>query len=434
MKRALSFFLVLSLLFLCACATQHTEKEAASPEPVLPSYSAKAEETLSPAPSAAPDPEPETAPEPTPEPQAALLEIGMTADQRTGALRDGRAETCCRFAPGASLTVTAAEEMGGLSLVWYDRPQAWILECGGEILSCGGQGFLHEFVPLPHPAREITIRFPEAESTRLSEICAYSPGRLPETVQVWEEPCERADILLIPTHADDEFVFFGGIIPLYAAGRGLDVQVIYMISHYGSLRIRCHELLDALWYAGIRHYPVVNSAPDREIFSVKEAERLYGEDAFVDFQVEQIRRFRPLVIVTHDENGEYRQGNHMFTALSLERAVELASDASYQSESAERWGVWDTPKTYLHLYGAESDRTVLDFETPLEAFGGKTAFSVAEEAFALHASQAEWHFRVYESGHPYDCHSFGLFRSLVGPDSEKTDLMENLTASDWRDG
>ena len=360
------------------------------------------------------------------------LDVTLRAAQRTAALRDGKADTACRFRAGETLTVSAGEEIGALYLVWHDRPRPWTLECGGESLACGTQGFVHEFVPLPRGATELTIRFPDTGERRLGELRAFSPGRPDESVQRWLPPWEEADILVAATHADDEFVFFGGLLPLYAAERGLRVQTVYLIDHFYSARLRCHELLDALWYAGVRHYPVVNDAPDREIYSVKDAEHLYGENSFTDFLVEQLRRFRPLVVVTHDENGEYRQGCHMFTALSMERAVLLSADAEYQPDSAERYGVWDVPKTYLHLYGDESERTVLDYETPLAAFGGRTAFTVAEEAFALHASQQEWHFRVYERGHAYDSHSFGLWRSLVGPDRAKNDLMENLDAAALR--
>ena len=361
--------------------------------------------------------------------EAQPLEIRLSARQKTAVLLDGKAETGCRFGAGDTLTITAGEEIGALYLVWFDRPQPWTLECGGESIPCGQQGFFHEYVALPHAARELTIRFPETGAIRLGELQAFSPGLPDGSVQRWLPPCEEADLLLAATHADDEFVFFGGILPLYAGERGLEVQVVYLISHFGSARIRCHELLDALWYAGVRHYPVVNDAPDREIYSVKDAEHLYGKNAFTDFLVEQLRRFRPMVVVTHDENGEYRQGNHIFTALSMEKAVELAADAKYRPESAKRYGTWDTPKTYLHLYGPEEERTLLDYETPLSSFGGRTAFAVAEEAFALHVSQKTTHFRVYESGHAYDCHSFGLYRSLVGPDREKNDLFENLDAA-----
>ena len=107
--------------------------------------------------------------------------------------------------------------------------------------------------------------------------------------------------------------------------------------------------------------------------------------------------------------------------------MELAADAGYEPESAGRWGLWDTPKTYLHLYGPEEERTVLDYETPLAAFGGKTAFEVAREAYALHKSQQKLHFRVYGFDSGFDSHSFGLYRSLVGPDAERNDLMENIT-------
>lgn len=420
MKKSLLLLLTLALL-LCACAAEPEPQAAPSAGPVP---------TAAPEATAAPTPQPTVVP--TPQPEAAQLSISLQGAQHLSLLQDGKFDTACALPAGGTITVTAEEEIGSLYLSWYDHPLPWTLETPSGAAAAGESGFLHEYVALPAPAREVTIRLPETARVRLSDICAFSPGRLPDWVQVWQPPCEEADLLVVPTHADDEFLFFGGLLPLYAAERGLRVQVVYMISHYHSLRERCDELLNALWLAGVRNYPVVHTAPDREIYSVGEAEYLYGKTNFLDFQVEQIRRFRPLIIVTHDENGEYRQGNHMFTALSMEKAVELAADASYQPRSAEKYGVWDTPKTYLHLYGPEEERTVLDYETPLDAFGGKTAFAVAEEAYALHRSQQQLAFRVYEAGHAYDCHSFGLFRSLVGPDDDRNDLMEHLHPADWR--
>ena len=85
--------------------------------------------------------------------------------------------------------------------------------------------------------------------------------------------------------------------------------------------------------------------------------------------------------------------------------------------------MWDVPKTYLHLYGPWDERTVLDYETPLEAFGGRTAYEVALAGLEEHHSQLHWDFEVYSFDSPYDSHSFGLYRSLVGEDVEKNDLM-----------
>ena len=430
-KGALGCLLALCLI-LSACA---------APETVQTPAGAEAAASSAPAPEPTPEPTSEAAPEPSGEPaseaapvfipEARPLAIRLQAGRPTEPLSDGDLNTVCTFSKGEALEISADEPIGGLYLIWYDRPLPCTLQSGGETVPVGEQGFLHEYVPLSGNGQSLVFRLPE-EELRIAEIRAFSPGRPPEDVQLWQSPCAEADILLVSTHADDEFIFFGGLLPLYAAGRGLAVQVVYTISHYNSLRVRCHEMLDALWLAGIRHYPVVNDAPDREIYSLGDAEWIYGKDGFADFLVEQIRRFRPLVIVTHDEKGEYKQGCHMLTAMSLEKAVVLAADAGFQPESAERWGLWDTPKTYLHLFGPEDERTVLDYETPLGSFGGKTALAVAEEAFALHVSQQSLHFRVYERGHAYDSHSFGLFRSLVGQDRQRDDLMENIDRAAWR--
>ena len=81
------------------------------------------------------------------------------------------------------------------------------------------------------------------------------------------------------------------------------------------------------------------------------------------------------------------------------------------------------PKCYLHLY-AESPIT-FDWRVPLDAFGGRTALEVAQEAFAKHVSQAHTRYTVEDSGYG-DCRLFGLYRSLVGPDENHDDLFENL--------
>lgn len=43
----------------------------------------------------------------------------------------------------------------------------------------------------------------------LNELRLYGPGDLPKDVQRWNPPCEKADLLLIPTIRDED-LFFGG--------------------------------------------------------------------------------------------------------------------------------------------------------------------------------------------------------------------------------
>ena len=162
--------------------------------------------------------------------------------------------------------------------------------------------------------------------------------------------------------------------------RGLAVQVAYLVNHY-DWQPRPQELLDALWTMGIRNYPVIGPFPDYYVLSLEAAQQSFGEENVIAYQVGLLRRFKPLVAVGHDREGEYGHGAHRLNALALEQAVVYAADASYDVESAAQYGVWDTPKLYLHF--ADENPIILDVETPLESFGGKTAFEVASEAMLL---------------------------------------------------
>ena len=70
----------------------------------------------------------------------------------------------------------------------------------------------------------------------------------------------------------------------------------------------------------------------------------------------------------------------------------------------------------------------MDWRKPLDAFGGKTAFDIAEAAFACHISQQKTEYKVEDFG-PYDNARFGLAFSTVGEDVEKNDFFENLTGT-----
>ena len=363
-----------------------------------------------------------------PEETARLLPVSLSlGEERSLPLLDGDYRTDLPLR-GEAVTVRAEEEIAALYLIWGDYPEAWELEAEGTRYREGENGFLHELVLLESPADSLTIHTPAAE-TRLCDLYAYGAGSLPDEVQRWERPGDRAELLLFSTHADDELVFFGGLIPYYAQVCGKSVQVVYMTTNYydeDDYRLRPHEALNGLWTAGARLYPVTNMQPDHICWSVGEAEKLYDAEQFLAFQVEQIRRFRPEVIVTQDHDGEYGHGVHQLAVRTLERAVEAAADSAQFPESAAEYGVWDTPKTYLHLYGPEEERTVLNYETPAETLGWRSPFEIARLAYEKHETQQKWDFEVYGYESEYDSHSFGLYRSLVGQDEERRDLFEHL--------
>ena len=88
------------------------------------------------------------------------------------------------------------------------------------------------------------------------------------------------------------------------------------------------------------------------------------------------------------------------------------------------------PKTYLHFY--EENTVEMDWEIPLESYGGITAKEAAARCYKKHKSQQIWGYSV-NYGDKWDCRQFGLYRSLVGTDT-KADFMENIfPISDIRD-
>ena len=423
----LTVLLVLTLLTVFALLMDENTPGAAQPD-------------MTPAPQDAPTPEPTPlptpvpTPAPTPVPQYAAEQLPLTADvDETAAkhLLDGNYYSDYTFPADTTITLTAEEEISSLYIIFGSYPDEWTLRTEGGEQLCGQNGYLHEYISLDTPSKSIEISLGDRE-VLIRDVYAFTDGYLPGFVQTWQTIEGGADILVFPTHYDDELLFFGGLIPYYSVVRGLRVQVAYMTSNYlttfSNYRFRPHEALNGLWVCGDHFYPMTNEVDDYECRSYWAAVNHYGEDTFVEFQVEMIRRFKPLVIVTHAEDGEYGHGAHMLTALSVERAVEAAADPEQFPDSAEKYGVWDTPKTYLHYYGPARDITWIGYELRSLELGWKSPFQVAQEAYRQHVTQQQWEgFYVYGYGHPFDSHRFGLYRTLVGPDDKHDDLMEHVS-------
>lgn len=352
----------------------------------------------------------------------------------------------------------------GISSIYieFDRvPECYTLTdmITGESISCGKNGFLHEFIALEElfgvPSAEVELSFDK--ETVIADIYAFSAGELPEWVQIWEKPCEEADLLLLSSHSDDEQLFFAGILPYYAVERGLKVQVAYVIQHFevnGSRNHqRPHEQLDGLWAVGIRNYPVMSHFPDLYAESkdrekaFKQAEAVFGKqgityDDFIAYITECLRRFKPLVVVSHDLNGEYGHGTHVLVSSALTEAIEYAADEGRYPESAKAYGTWQVEKTYLHLY--EENTIVMDWDVPLDSLGGKTPFEVTRDGFDCHKSQHwTWFYRwIYGTAEKpiakaaeirkYSPCKYGLYYTTVGADIMGGDFFENVVSYEER--
>lgn len=360
-------------------------------------------------------------------------------------LTDGSERSHTAAEEGGSVTVTREDGISFLYIVFDRIPEQWTMTdiSDGASAVCGENSFLHEYVDVASKlgCKPKTIRLDFPLGTSIDEIYAFGEGDIPDWVQRWSPPCEQADVLLLSSHADDEQLFFAGVLPIYAGERGLNVQVVYLVSHFYNTaeyeRVRPHEQLDGLWTVGVRNYPVMSDFPDLYSESLEEALSVYGwygfgYDDFTEFLTGVLRRFKPLVVVTHDVNGEYGHGTHVLCAAALMESVELAADETKYTYSAEQYGgTWQPEKVYLHLY--PENPIVLDLDVPLSAFDGKTAFQVSQDGFSKHLSQHwiwfyGWMYNVTRAadiGIYSPCY-YGLYHTSVGYDTGIGDLMENI--------
>lgn len=372
------------------------------------------------------------------------ITITGTGFANPAALTDGDRLTYTKVSGGGTVTVSADAGIDSLYIVFDRVPAEWTMTDGAAAIPCGQNGFLHEFVDvealLGGRPTSLTLHFPAG--TSIDEIYAFATDDIPDWVQIWQPPCEAADILLLSSHSDDEQLFFAGILPLYAGEKGLDVQVVYLVHHFDTHN-RPHEQLNGLWEVGVRHYPVISGFPDLYSESLDGAIAIYKSyghsyEDFCRYITTNIRRFRPQVLITHDPAGEYSHGTHILCTAAVQECLDYAADPAVYPDTADTYGTWDVPKTYLHLY--KENPIVMDFDTPLSAFGGKTAFQVSQDGFAHHKSQHwTWFYKwIYgtknkpitkasQINYLSPCR-YGLYRTTVGADVVGGDFFENLTS------
>ena len=308
---------------------------------------------------------------------------------------------------GSSITVTSKDgsPIGSIYVKWNKSVKPYELITDSETLSCGEYGFLHEFIALDNPSTAVTFSLPAEDPMGIYSLRIFTDNNVPADVQIWQPPCERADILLVSAHSDDEILFMGGIIPTYGAQQGARVQVAYMTEFWTTTPVREHEKLDGLWEDGLRYYPVCGNFKDVYSENLADAEKKYDLDAMTSYVAEIIDLFQPQVVVTHDFNGEYGHGFHMLTAKAVAAALETAA--------------FDVPKAYFHLY--PENMIHMELNVPLPSMGDRTALDVAKSAYLQHKSQ-QWCWFYVSDTYKYSCADFGLYKTTVGVDEEPSML------------
>ena len=330
--------------------------------------------------------------------------------------------------PWISIAAPAGMPIHGLYICFATMPEQWEVQIadGDDWLTYqqGDTRFLHTYVSLPEGAEKVrVITTSEGKSSmRINELYVLGEGDVPSWVQRWEPTHEKADILFISTHPDDELIFFGGAIPTYAAEQQRKVVVAYFTS---SNVARSSELLNGLWHMGVRNYPVIGTFRDAYAKNLATAYKNAGGKTKVrEWITELYRQYQPEVVVTHDTEGEYGHKQHIMVAEAAQDCIELAATEGECLDSFLKYGTWQVKKLYLHLW--QENQITFDWSVPLVSMNGSTSLELAIEAFDLHKTQASSGMSVTETGTEYDNRVFGLAYTTVGEDVRKDDFLENI--------
>ena len=350
------------------------------------------------------------------------ITVTMSDGRNSGELVDNSYYTYMTVRAGNNVKISSDKPIKYVYVKWYNIPKEYEVKYGDSTIKGGENGFLHELITLPYEVNEVTLNM--SVDNPICEIEAYSAGDLPQNVQVWEKPCDNADILVISSHADDEILFLGGVLAIYAGEKDLDVQVVYFSDYSNGVKIREHEKLDGLWMMGVTHYPDKANFDDLYSETLDQAMKLFDYDKVLSWHVEMIRKYKPLVVATQDIKGEYGHGTHMLIAKATMEAVDISGDANKYPESAKLYGVYDVPKTYLHLW--PENKIKLDTGKALTRFNGMNCVEIASASYKQHMSQ-QWCWFYVSDTNQYSIADFGLYRSLVGADTGN-DMMENVVS------
>lgn len=331
--------------------------------------------------------------------------------------------------PWIAITAPEGKPIAGLYVCFGNMPESWEIQTSDDGTDWftavpGDTRFLHAYVALPQPAQHVRLAVTSEKKTalRINDLFVLSEGDLPDWVQVWQPTEEKADILFLSTHPDDELIFFGGAIPTYAVEQQRKVVVAYFSR---SNTTRSSELLNGLWHMGVRTYPVIGNFKDSYAKNLKAAYKSAGGKGKVnEWIVGLYRQYKPEVVVTQDTNGEYGHKQHMMIADAAQNCIALAANEDEFTASTIAYGTWQVKKLYLHLY--PENQITFDWTVPLKSMNGATGIELAEEAYTLHKTQASSGMSVTETGMKYDNRVFGLAFTTVGEDVRKDDFLENI--------
>jgi LmbE family N-acetylglucosaminyl deacetylase len=177
-----------------------------------------------------------------------------------------------------------------------------------------------------------------------------------------------ASILVVSAHPDDETLFSGGTLAMYAKN-GHDVYILETTRGEGGeageprlttrenlAAFREHEVRQAARILGVRDIfflPYID--PYMEINGI--ARRIDAPLADFAAAIETyVQKIDPDLVITHGSNGEYGHPQHIYT----HRATRLALNSGRPGTALMSWSAWHTPSESERILNKDDHADIIN--------------------------------------------------------------------------
>lgn len=248
-------------------------------------------------------------------------------------------------------------------------------------------------------------------------LFAFVPSAQAKTTQAQSA---ETDILLVCAHPGDEYLFLPGILPIYGGEQGRRIVVVYLSAENEQQK---REALTSIAKLGDSITVKFADFPYMYADTLETAQVYWNAKQLEKYLVELYRTYRPAVVVTHDENGEFGHGAHRMAAAGVLRAATLAAKPNAKNTQ------WQVRRVYLHRYAENA--VTLSRDTALKAYGGKTALEVEQILYADYGAANRTALHVGDA-HPDTQAVYGLAYRAKGTakNVSDSDLLAGLDEND----
>ena len=187
------------------------------------------------------------------------------------------------------------------------------------------------------------------------------------------------DLMVICAHPGDESLFLGGALPLYAGEQGRSAVVVFLSSGSDAENKAARASLARY---GNQVQVVFGTFSSIYTSNEEDALRYWDKREVTAYLVSMIRKYKPVVVLSHDPLGEYGHGAHYVASDCVLAAAPFAASATDYPESKALYGSWQIQRLFLHRFGDQL--VTLDRSKPLSRFNGMTALELDQQGYQLY--------------------------------------------------